>query len=126
MILSAQSHQAVTVNLENFTWTEGSLPDTLAVLRLAEKRCGPEFNTDKSTKINQGQTEPETTVERPARTEQDMAVVKVMQSLAPQIKFNGCRLSQDLATLGSGATRRAGMVFGSGRTTIDLPCADCF
>ena len=83
MILSAQSHSAVSTNLENFTWDAGSLPDTLAVLRLAEKRCGPDYNTAKAAKLDQGQAEPEL-AERPARTEQDAAVVKVMQTLRPQ------------------------------------------
>jgi hypothetical protein len=84
MILAAQSHPSVAANLENFSWRPGSLPDTLAVLRLAEKRCSPEYNTAKAAKLDQGPGDSEPTLERPARTEQDTAVVKVMHTLGAQ------------------------------------------
>ncbi len=83
MILSAQAHPAVATNLENFTWKAGDLPDTLAVLRLAEKRCVPDYNTSRTAKLDQGQVQLELG-EHPARTEQDTTMVKVMQTLAPQ------------------------------------------
>ena len=89
MILAAQSHPTVAANLKNFSWKPGSLPDTLAVLRLAEKRCSPEYNTAKEAKLDHGQVESEPTLERPARTEQDTTVVKVMHTLGPQSNSAG-------------------------------------
>jgi hypothetical protein len=84
MILTVQSHPSVATNLENFSWRSGSLPDTLAVLHLTEKRCSPEYNTGKAAQLDQGQGDSEPTLERPARTEQDTTVVKVMHTLGAQ------------------------------------------
>jgi hypothetical protein len=49
-----------------------------------EKRCSPEYNTAKAAKLDQGQGDSEPTLERPARTEQDKSVVKVMHTLGAQ------------------------------------------
>jgi hypothetical protein len=83
-IIAAQSHPSVAANLESFSWKPGSLPDTLAVLRLAERRCKPDYNTAKAAKLDQGQGDSEPILEHPARTEQDTAVVKVMRTLGAQ------------------------------------------
>jgi hypothetical protein len=63
MLLVALSHQSIETKLEQFSWTQEKLSDTLAVLHLAEARCRPDYNTVKVTKLDHTQTEPEVTTE---------------------------------------------------------------
>jgi hypothetical protein len=84
MLLAALSHQSIATKLEQFTWHQEKLSDTLAVLHLAEARCRPDYNTVKITKLDHAQAEPEATPEHPARSEHNAAVMKVLQTLGPQ------------------------------------------
>jgi hypothetical protein len=84
MLLAALSHQSIATKLEQFSWAQEKLSETLAVLHLAEARCRPDYNTVKVTKLDHAQAEPEVTAEQPARPEHNTAVMKVLQTLGPQ------------------------------------------
>jgi hypothetical protein len=78
------SHQSIVDKLEQFSWQQEKLSDTLVILHLVEAQCRPDYNTVKVTKLDHAQSEPEATPEQPARPEHNTTVMKVLQTLGPQ------------------------------------------
>ena len=57
MLMSVLTHPSTPTKMQDISWSPEKVGDTLTVLQEAERRCRPDYNTVKVTKLDQTEQE---------------------------------------------------------------------